>query len=97
MGKFKPGDRVRVRAEDRPGHIRTPFYIRGKVGTVERVHGEFLNPELLAYGRDGLPKRVLYLVSFNQKEIWEEYGGSPKDRLYADIYEHWLEAAQHKV
>lgn len=93
IGRFKPGDRVLVRAEDRPGHIRTPFYIRGKIGRVERFHGEFPNPELLAYGRDGLPKKPLYLVSFIQTEVWDNYRESPKDKLYVDIYEHWLEPA----
>ncbi|MFQ5804702.1 MAG: SH3-like domain-containing protein [Candidatus Methylomirabilales bacterium] len=92
-GRFRPGDRIRVRAEDRPGHIRTPFYIRGKIGWVERVHGEFLNPESLAYGRDGLPQRPLYLVAFNQTEVWDQYGASPQDKLLVDIYEHWLEPA----
>ena len=91
-GRFKPGDRVRVRAEDRPGHIRTPFYIRGKIGWVERVHGEFRNPESLAYGRDGLPKRPLYLVGFHQAEVWNKYA-APKDKLFIDIYEHWLDPA----
>ena len=89
--RFKPGDRVRVRAEDRPGHIRTPFYVRGKSGWVERVYGEFPNPELLAYGKDGLPKRTLYLVAFDQSEVWDRYQSSPRDKLYVDIYEHWLE------
>ena len=89
--RFKPGDRVRVRAEERPGHIRTPFYIRGKTGWVERVYGEFPNPELLAYGKDGLPKRTLYLVAFDQSQVWDKYQASPKDKLYVDIYEHWLE------
>jgi nitrile hydratase len=90
--KFKPGDRVRVRADDRPGHIRTPYYIRGKTGWIEQVHGDFLNPESLAYGKDGLPKRPLYLVGFNQAEVWKKYGAA-KDKLYVDIYEHWLEPA----
>jgi hypothetical protein len=90
--RFKAGDRVRVRADDRPGHIRTPFYIRGKTGWVERVHGTFLNPESLAYGQDGLPKRPLYLVGFQQAEVWDRYG-APKDKLFIDIYEHWLEPA----
>ncbi len=89
-GKFKPGDTVRVRAEDRPGHIRTPFYIRGKTGWVERVYGEFLNPESLAFGGDGLPKRTLYLVSFNQGDIWGD-SQSPRDKLLVDLYEHWLD------
>lgn len=91
-GRFKPGDRVRVRAEDRPGHIRTPFYIRGKTGWVERVHGEFRNPESLAFGGDGLPKRPLYLVGFHQGEVWREYA-APEDKLFVDIYEHWLDPA----
>ena len=88
--KFKPGDRVKVKFEDRPGHIRTPWYIRGKTGCVERVYGEFLNPESLAFGRDGLPKKTLYLIAFNQSYVW---GKSIKtqDKVLVDIYEHWLE------
>ena len=89
-GKFKPGDRVRVRMEDRPGHIRTPWYIRGKTGWIEQVHGKFLNPESLAHGGDGLPKRLLYLVAFNQKDIWTTVQAS-KDKVLVDIYEHWLD------
>ena len=91
--RFKPGDRIRVRAEDRPGHIRTPSYIRGKIGWVEQIHGDFLNPESLAYGRDGLPQRPLYLVAFNQTDVWDQYEASPQDKLLVDIYEHWLEPA----
>ena len=30
--KFGPGDRVRVRSYAHPGHVRTPHYVRGKVG-----------------------------------------------------------------
>jgi len=93
VGKFRPGDRVRVRMEDRPGHIRTPFYIRGKTGWVEKVHGQFLNPGSLDYGRDGLPERPLYLIGFYQAEVWENYKVSKSDKLYVDIYEHWLELA----
>jgi nitrile hydratase len=91
-GRFKPGDRVRVRAEDRPGHIRTPWYIRGKTGWIERIHGEFRNPESLAFGGDGLPRRPLYLVGFRQEEVWDKYA-APKDTLFIDIYEHWLDPA----
>jgi hypothetical protein len=89
-GRFKPGDRVRVRFEDRPGHIRTPWYTRGKMGWIEKVYGEFLNPESLGHGGDGLPKRPLYLVSFNQSELWERCRGS-RDKVLVDIYEHWLD------
>jgi len=92
VGRFKPGDRVRVRFEDRPGHIRTPWYIRGKTGAVERIHGEFLNPESLGHGGDGLPKKVLYSVAFQQRDVWERYHVE-QDRLLVDIFEHWLDPA----
>jgi nitrile hydratase subunit beta len=90
-GTFKPGDRVQVKFEDRPGHIRTPWYIRGKIGRIERVHGDFRNPELLAYGHDGLPLRTLYLVGFDHSEIFGKAAG-PKDKVLVDIYEHWLDS-----
>ncbi len=91
--RYKQGDQVRVRVDDPPGHYRTPGYVQGKTGTVERAYGAFRNPELLALGEDGLPKRVLYSVSFPQAELWENYDGPAVDTLHLDIYEHWLEPA----
>lgn len=91
--RFQPGDRVRVRFEERPGHIRTPYFLRGKLGRVERVYGDFLNPESLGHGGDGLPRKTLYLVVFNQHEVWPRYEGGPNDTVCADIYDHWLEPA----
>ena len=90
--KFKAGDRVKVRFKDRPGHIRTPWYIRGKTGYVEKIHGEFLNPESLGHGGDGLPKKVLYSVAFQQDEVWNRYKVK-RDKLFVDIFEHWLDSA----
>ena len=89
-GRFKAGDRVKVKFADRPGHIRTPWYVRGKAGWIERVYGDFLNPESLAYGRDGLPKKTLYLVGFEQSEVFGKAAGS-RDKVLVDIYDHWLE------
>jgi hypothetical protein len=88
---FKPGDRVRVKTGERSGHIRTPAYVRGRLGWIERVHGTFRNPEGLAYGGDGLPRQPLYMVGFRQTDLWQPYAESVRDRLYVDIYEHWLE------
>jgi nitrile hydratase len=89
-GRFNTGDRVKVKFEDRPGHLRTPWYIRGKNGAIERVYGDFLNPELLAFGKNGLPKKTLYLVAFEHSEVFGASHGS-KDKLLVDIYDHWLE------
>ena len=91
--KFKPGDRVRVRRGAPERHIRTPTYIQGRIGRVETIHGAFRNPESLAYGGDGLPKQLLYLVRFDQSRIWDRYEGSPRDQVLVDLYEHWLEPA----
>ncbi len=91
--RFKAGDRVRVRVGSPPGHIRTPVYIQGRIGAVERLHGHYRNPESLAYGGDGLPRQPLYLVRFPQPILWPGYGGSPGDQLLLDLYEHWLEPA----
>ena len=92
-GRFAPGDRVRVRLAHPPGHIRTPYYVRGKAGVVERICGSFRNPEELAFGRDGKPARPLYRVNFEQRELWRDYLGRAGDSVEVEIFEHWLEPA----
>ena len=91
--RFDVGDRVAVKAWYPPGHRRTPHYIRGKRGVIERVCGAFANPEELAYGFDGEPQRVLYRVRFRQRDLWPDYTGPEPDALELEIYEHWLEPA----
>jgi len=92
-GLFVTGDRVRVIETHPPGHRRTPYYIRGKIGEIERVCGEYPNPEERAYGFDGLPKKMLYRVRFRQKDVWPDYDGPEGDTVDIDIYEHWLRSA----
>ena len=89
--RFRAGDRVAVRAAYPPGHVRTPFYIRGKTGVVERLCGDFANPEELAYARSGLPRRPLYRVRFRQADVWPDYAGENSDTVDIEIYQHWLE------
>lgn len=95
-GTFGPGDRVRVRDEDRPGHVRTPRYVKGKTGRVVAVHGEFRDPESLAHGGTGLPERRLYNVEFRQVDLWEDYDGRSADALRVDVFDHWLEPAREE-
>jgi nitrile hydratase len=90
---FGPNDRVQVRRAFPPGHVRTPFYIRGKVGVVERILGAYRNPEELAYGRTGQPAQPLYRVRFLQRDVWPDYAGPPDDTVDVEIYQHWLEPA----
>ena len=79
---FAVGQRVRVSAREHRGHHRTPGYLKGRVGIVERCHGSFANPETRAYGESGLPEQPLYLVRFDDGHV-----------VCADIFEHWLEDA----
>ena len=91
--QFAPGDRVRVRRAHPPGHLRTPWYIRGQAGEIERLCGAFPNPEELAYSRPGLPRQPLYRVRFRQARLWPDYVGAEGDTIEIEIYQHWLEPA----
>jgi nitrile hydratase len=91
--RFVAGDRVAVRVAYPIGHVRTPYYIRGKHGVIERFCGSYGNPEELAYARSGLPKQPLYRVRFLQSEVWPDYHGHGQDTIDIEIYQHWLEPA----
>src|ERR1700688_1556262 len=77
--RFVLGEAVAVRAIYPLGHVRTPYYIRGKRGVIERLCGVYGNPEELAYARPGLPKQPLYRVRFLQRDVWPEYHGGADD------------------
>ena len=87
---FNPGNAVQVRKGSPPGHIRTPFYVRGCKGVIERIAGEFRNPEELAFGRFDASKAPLYRVRFLQQDVWPDYQGNSGDTLDVEIFEFWL-------
>jgi nitrile hydratase len=91
--RFKPGQAVRVRRAFPPGHIRTPIYIRGAAGVIERDCGDCVNAEERAFARSGLPALPLYRVRFRQQEIWPGYDGPDSDSIEIEIYANWLEPA----
>jgi Nitrile hydratase beta subunit, C-terminal len=75
------------------GHVRTPYYVRGRSGVIERVCGAFANPEELAQMRSGLPAQPLYRVRFAQSEVWPDYRGARADTVDVEIFQHWLDKA----
>ncbi|TCT04751.1 SH3-like domain-containing protein [Aquabacter spiritensis] len=91
--RYACGAPVRIRDLDKPGHVRTPFYVRNKTGVIEQVCGDFENPEERAYGRVGGARIPLYRVRFLQRDLWEDYAGPPQDTLVIEIYSHWLQPA----
>ncbi len=84
-------ERVRIRDWTPYGlHARTPWYLRGKVGEIERDLGVTGNPETLAFNRHDDRKRLVR-VRFTMEEVWGDAAERPEDTLDAEIFEHWLE------
>ena len=90
MSGIDVGASVRVRTAYPTGHCRTPYYCRGKSGVVERICGDFRNPETLAYGEEGEPKLTLYRVRFSGTDLWAD--AEPGSVVEIELYENWLEA-----
>ena len=86
---LEPGARVAIKDMTPPGHLRTPHYLRGRTGTIERVLGPYKNPEQLAYALPA-PERMLYRVRFSMADLWG-VAEHPGDTLDAEIYEHWID------
>ena len=91
--RFKVGDRVTVQELNKSGHIRIPFYVRGKTGEIVQFCGMFLNPEELSVGNTAGPAIPLYRVEFRQGDLWAGYDRNGADRLFIEIYDHWLAPA----
>jgi hypothetical protein len=90
--RFAPTDPVMVLDSVPPGHVRTPFYCRGKQGFVVECLGSFPNPESLAYRHMGGESIPLYRVRFRIGDIWS----APQpgdDQIEIEIFEHWLRPA----
>ena len=98
LRSFEVGESVRVRAEQshrtswRRPHLRTPGYLFGAVGVVERRMGEFADPSLLAYGVKDAPVLPLYRVRFRLGSLWSEAEPEEADAsITVDLYSTWLE------
>ena len=89
--RFAVGDRVRTHP-DRPNHhTRLPGYARGRVGTVERVHGVHVFADAHAQGLGEQPQ-WLYGVRFEAADLWPQ----PADRsstVSIDAWEPYLASA----
>lgn len=88
---LNPGDRVLVHNWQPPGHVRTPYFLRGKQGEIHTILGPYPNAESLAYGRTGDAPVPLYRVRFRSDELWGDAAERADDWVIADLYEHWLQ------
>jgi nitrile hydratase subunit beta len=91
---FAVGQKVRVGTRAPIGHYRVPIYLRGSLGTIERIiEPALVDNEEEGYGRNAGNKRHYYRVSIPLPSLWSDYQGSPNDELHVEIYETWLERA----
>jgi len=96
---YKPGTRVTVLEENlqtrwQKPHLRTPGYIYGKTGTIERVCGSFNSPEMYAFLGRKQTQQPLYRVSFLQRDVWSDYSGKNTDIVELEVYQNWLRTAE---
>ncbi|MBA5778511.1 nitrile hydratase subunit beta [Stappia sp. F7233] len=88
---FKVGDKVNTKIMAKPTHTRLPRYLRGRVGTVVTYYGGFVFADTRAILEGDHPQH-LYCIRFEGSDIWGPDAG-PKDVIYADLYESYLEKA----
>ena len=88
---FAPGDRVRAKTINPPTHTRLPRYVRGHVGTIERVIGCHVFPDSNATGAGENPQ-WLYTVRFDGRELWGP-DGDASATVSVDAWEPYLEMA----
>ena len=88
---FAVGDRVRARNINPMTHTRLPRYVRGRVGTIERVLGCHVFPDSNAEGKGEDPK-WLYTVRFDGRELFGE-DADPTTKVSVDAWEPYLEKA----
>jgi nitrile hydratase len=89
--KFKTGDTVRAKTINPVTHTRLPRYVRGHVGTIERVIGCHVFPDSNALGSGENPQ-WLYTVRFEACELWGE-AADPTVQISVDAWEPYLVSA----
>lgn len=87
---FVAGDRVRVRSDYVPGHVRMPGYIRGKVGLVVAISPAYPFPDAHAHGVHAQDEPT-YDVRFRSQDLWPE--SSEPALIHVGVFESYLQLA----
>jgi nitrile hydratase len=88
--RFEPGDRVRVRGDHVPGHVRMPAYIRGKTGVVVSESPPYPFPDAHAHGVQAQDEPT-YDVQFKSQELWP-LSAEPA-LVHVGVFQSYLERA----
>jgi len=85
---FKAGDRVRVRTDYVPGHVRMPGYIRGKTGVVVSKSPVYPFPDAHAHGVKAADEPT-YDVRFETDDLWPD--SADRALVHVAVFESYLE------
>ena len=88
--RFAVGDRVVVRADFVPGHVRMPAYIRGKRGVVVGESPLYPYPDAHAHGVAAADEPT-YDVRFSTAELWPN--GADAAFVNVAVFQSYLERA----
>ena len=88
--RFQPGDRVLVRADHVPGHIRMPGYIRGKTGVVVGESPTYPFPDAHAHAIKAEDEPT-YDVRFRSEDLWPN--SAERALVHVGVFQSYLERA----
>jgi nitrile hydratase len=88
--RFAIGDRVRVRLDSAPGHMRMPGYIRGKEGVVVGESPPYPFPDAHAHGVASEDEPT-YDVRFDSQDLWPD--SSEPALVHVGVFQSYLERA----
>lgn len=86
--RFLPGDKVRVRSDFVPGHVRMPGYIRGREGVVVSESPPYPFPDAHAHGVDAADEPT-YDVRFRTEELWPDSADAAL--VHVGVFQSYLE------
>src|SRR6187401_280738 len=86
--RFAPGDRVKVRNDYVPGHMRMPGYIRGRTGVVVSESPAYPFPDAHAHGVEAADEPT-YDVRFKAEELWPN--SADPALVHVGVFQSYLE------
>src|SRR5262249_36604749 len=86
--RFKAGERVRVKEDFVPGHIRMPAYIRGKTGVVVSESPAYPFPDAHAHGVTAADEPT-YDVRFRAEDLWPN--GADPALVHVGVFQSYLD------
>ena len=88
LPEIRVGDRVRVKDDFVPGHIRMPAYIRGKEGVVVNISPAYPYPDAHGHGLESAWQRS-FDVRFSSRDLWPD--GAEDAEVQVGVFHGYLE------